>query len=193
MIDHNTTQGAASITQSGSSPIWPASNRARKTPATTPANMNNAYQRTSRPKTENATGSDGDGITKPEEAVSGLSPLLPPEFHCRTRNSSSCARFGSPSHAPGRVVANAPAAAAYRTSSADRGAQSDARDRAMIAAVNASPAPVGSTASTRNAGTNATDEPELNQQPRSPSVSTTALGPSPRIVSIAASGVTCGP
>src|SRR5829696_1182192 len=193
MIENNTTQGAASITQSGSSPIWPARKRARNTPATTPANMNNAYQRTSRPMMENATGSDGDGITKPEEAVCGLSPLSPPEFHCRTRNSSSCARFGSPSHAPGRVVASAPAAAAYRTSSLERGAQSDARDRAMIAAVKASPAPVGSTASTRNAGTNMADEPRLNQQPRSPSVSTTAFAPRFRIVSIAASGLTCGP
>src|SRR5215213_3821273 len=106
---------------------------------------------------------------------------------------SSCARFGNPSHAPGRVVARAPAAAAYRTSSAERGDHPEASDLAMIAAVNASPAPVGSTASTRKAGTNATDEPELNQQPRSPSVSTTALEPSARTISIAASGAMSGP
>src|SRR5215204_5879272 len=190
----STTQGAASMTQSGSSPILAARYRASRSPATTPASMNRAYQRTSMPKMEKAIGSDGDAITSLAQSQRELSaPSLGPGSHRRARNASSCARFGSPSHAPGRVVASAPAAAAYRTSSTERGAHPLASDRAMIAAVNASPAPVGSTASTRKAGTNVAGEPELNQQPRSPSVSTTALTPRDRMISIATSGLMFGP
>ena len=51
-------------------------------------------------------------------------------------------------------------------------------DAAIEAVQSLGPSAVGSIASTRNAGTNVAVAPELNQQPRSPSVSTTALGPS---------------
>ena len=54
-----------------------------------PANMNRAYHRTARPKMAKATGSDGEGITKPEQSVCELSSAsLPRNLIVRARNES---------------------------------------------------------------------------------------------------------